>query len=256
MAVLTLALGIGVSTALFSVIDAALLRPLPYPHPERLVTLDIEEEHGPGKFSRYAPSISDIRAWRTLTPILSHAGTGRVSGFVPLIVETGQPQRLTVAEASEDFLETYGIVPILGRSIQSDDTREGAPRIALLGLTPIGSASSAPTRRSGRRLRVQNHPVTIVGVLPAGFYSDTAVWQARQYGGSWLDSRGSGSPVIARLRPGVSLAQAAAALGVLTPRSTMHGPAPAAVRVAIASMYDEETGPTAPRSGRCRWRSR
>lgn len=133
VALLTLAMGIGVSTALFSVIDAAFLRPLPYPHPEELVTLHVEEASKSGKPSRYGPSMADIRTWRTLTTIISHAGMGRVSGFVPLIVETGTPERLTVAEASEDFLETYGIIPILGRGIQLDDTREGAPLVALLG---------------------------------------------------------------------------------------------------------------------------
>ena len=60
---------------------------------------------------------------------------------------------------------------------------------------------------------------------------------------SWLEMRGSGTPVIARLRPGVSLAQAAAALGSVTPPVRDDGPAPAAVRVAIESMYDDETGP-------------
>jgi putative ABC transport system permease protein len=71
---LTLALGIGVSTALFSVIDAALLRPLPYSHPEELVTLDVEEAGQSRESSRYAPSMADIRAWRTLTTIIAHAG--------------------------------------------------------------------------------------------------------------------------------------------------------------------------------------
>ena len=84
VAVSTLALGIGVSTALFSVIDAALLRPLPYANPEELVTLLVEEANQSGGRSRYAPSMTDIRAWRNLGAILSHAGTGRVSGFMPL----------------------------------------------------------------------------------------------------------------------------------------------------------------------------
>jgi len=242
VAVLTLALGVGLSTALFSVIDAALLRPLPYPNPEQLVTLDIEEAEQDGKTSRYAPSMADIRAWRTLTPIISHAGTGRVGGFVPLIVDTGTPQRLVVAEASEDFLETYGIVPILGRGIHLDDTREGATPVALLGHAFWQREYGADPNVLSRVLRIQEQPVTIVGVLPAGFYSETAVWQPRRYSRSSLESRGSGTPTIARLRPHVGLAQAAAELDAVTPLSRTFGPTPVVVRVAIDSMYDDETG--------------
>ena len=126
VAVATLALGIGVSTALFSIIDAALLRPLPYPNPEQLVTLSIEEpSRSGGKPSSYAPSMADIRAWRAQPAIVAQAGMGRVSGFVPLIVDTGTAQRLRVGSASEGFLDAYGITPILGRTIQLEDTREG-----------------------------------------------------------------------------------------------------------------------------------
>jgi predicted permease len=242
VAVLTLALGIGVSAALFSVIDAALLRPLPYPNPEELVTLLVEEASQSGRPSGYAPSMTDIRTWRKLDTIISHAGMGRVSGFVPLIVETDTPQRLTVAEASEDFLETYGIVPILGRGIQVDDTREGAPPVGLLGHAFWRREFGGDPNVLGRVLRIQNQPVTIVGVLPAGFYSPTAVWQAKQFSPAWLENRGSGTPVIARLRPGVTLAQAAAALDAVTPWSTLSGPTPVPARVVIESMYDDETG--------------
>ncbi len=242
VAVLTLALGIGVSTALFSVIDAALLRPLPYPHPEELVTLDVEEANQSGKPFRYAPSMADTRTWRTLTTIISHAGMGRVSGFVPLIVETGTPRRLTVAEASEDFLETYGVIPILGRGIQLDDTREGAPAVALLGHAYWQREFGGDPHVLGRDIRIQNRAVTIVGVVPAGFYNDTAVWQAKQFSSVMLDRRGSGTPVVARLRPGVTLAQAKTVLDAVTPASTMTGRTPAPGRVVIESMYDEETG--------------
>jgi putative ABC transport system permease protein len=237
---LTLALGIGVCTALFSVIDAALLRTLPYPNPEELVTLAVEEPGPKGESHRYAPSMADIRIWRTLPTIVSHAGMGRVSGFVPLIVEAGAPQRLIVGEASEDFLETYGIRPVLGRAIQQDDTREGAPRIALLGHAFWQREFGGDRHVLGREIRIENRPVTIVGVLPAGFYNETAVWQAKRFSGAWLQNRGSGTPAIARLRPGVTLTQAKAAFDAVTPRSG-DGPTQGAARVVIQSMYDEET---------------
>ena len=242
LAGLTLALGIGVSTALFSVIDAALLRPLPYPHPEQLVTIDVEETSQTGTTSRFGPSMVDIRTWRTLPAILAQAGMGRVSsGFTPLIVDTGTPDRMIVGEASEGFLETYGIFPILGRGIHADDTRDGAPAVALLGHAYWQSAFGGDPSVLGRDIRIQDRPVTIVGVLPAGFYKETALWRARQFNGAMIDRRGTGTPVIARLREGVSLAQAKAALEAVTTAASLVGPTPHPVRVAIDSMYEDET---------------
>jgi predicted permease len=240
VAILTLALGIGVSTALFSVIDAALLRPLPYPNPEELVTIDVEDVRPDGEKSRYAPSMADIRRWQGIPTVITHAGMGRVSGFTPLIVETGAPQRLIVAEASEDFLETYGVLPILGRGIHVDDTREGAPRVALLGHAFWQREYGGDPHVLGRTLRIEDEPVTIVGVLPSGFYNESAVWQARQFSPSRVERRGSGTPVIARLRPGVTLAQATAALEAATPASDQSTRVP--TRVILTSMYDDETG--------------
>ena len=241
IAVLTLALGIGVSTALFSVIDAALLRPLPYPNPEELVTLHVKEAREDAT-GFYTPSMEDIRRWRTLDRIIAHAGMGRVSGFEQLIVETATAQRLIVAEASEDFLETYGITPILGRGIQADDTRDGALAVALLGHAYWQQDYAGDPNVLGRVVRIQNRPATIVGVLPAGFYSETAIWRAMQFSSAMIDRRATGTPVIARLRPGVTFAQARAALDAVTPPSLLTGQGPEPVRVVIESMYDDETG--------------
>src|SRR5205085_2673169 len=131
--------------------------------------LDVEEPRPSGAPSRYAPSMQDIRAWRALTTVISSVGAGRVAGFVPLIVDTGAPQRLTVASASEDFLEVYGATPILGRAITADDTREGAPGVCLLGHAFWQQAFNGDRDVLGRTIRIQNKPSTVVGVLPAGF---------------------------------------------------------------------------------------
>ena len=238
---ITLALGIGATTALFSVIDAALLRPLPYPHPEELVTVDVDVSGKAGESMRLAPSIGDVRTWRDAKSVFSHIGMGRVSGFVPLIVDAGTPERLTVAEASEDLLETYGIAPILGRGIQIDDTREGAPAVALLGYGYWQSRFAGDSGVLGRLIRIENVPVTIVGVLPAGFYRGTSVWQARRFAPAFLGMRGSGTPVVGRLRPGVSLEQAAREMDPLTVASTTFGPVPTPAHVSLESLYHSET---------------
>ncbi len=241
VAILTLGLGIGVSTALLSVIDAALLRPLPYPSPEQLVTIDVEESRSTEKPSVYAPSVADIRAWRAVSSVVAHAGSGRVSGFLPLIVDAGGPERLVVASASEDFLETYGVAPSLGRSIQLDDTRQGAPAVALVGHAFWQTRFGGDPNVLCRTIRVQDKPVTIVGVLPAGFFNNTAIWQASQWADAWLPLRGSGTPVIARLRPGVTPEQASRTLEAATPPTSAEGSAPVQTRVLVTSMYEDET---------------
>ena len=107
---------------------------------------------------------------------------GRVSsGFTPLIVDTGTPDRMIVGEASEGFLETYGITPS-SAAASTRTTRATALQPSPCWGTPIGSAHSAAIRSVlGRDIRIQDRPVTIVGVLPAGFYKETALWRARQF---------------------------------------------------------------------------
>jgi predicted permease len=240
VAILTLAMGTGVSTALFSVIDAALLRPLPYPHPEELVEVQVRETND-AKSGGYSPSLTDIRAWRESGRFFTNVGTGRLTGFYPRIVDAGEPERLVVGEASEDFLEVYGVQPLVGRGIQIQDTRENAPRVALLGHAYWQSRFGGTHDAIGRVIRVAGKPATIVGVLPAGFYRETAVWEPRQVAASFANKRGTGTPVVGRLRPGVTLAQAERDLTNLTVRSEPDPYLPSAVHVALKSMYEEET---------------
>ena len=247
LAGLTLTLAIGLSAALFSVIDAALLRPLPYPDPERLVTVSIEETDRNGRPLGFSPSIEDIRQWRTMPGIVAQAGMGRVTGTVPVstgvIVDVTTPQRVSVGEASEGFLETYGVMPLVGRGFTAGDTLDGSPAVALLGHGFWQREFGGDRGVIGRDLRIQGHPVTIVGVLPAGFYTNTALWRPPQFTGGMQRMRGSGATVIARLAPGVTPTHAQAALDAVTPRSTMMGKTSAPSRVKLVAMYEQETSP-------------
>ncbi len=240
VAILTLAMGIGVSTALFSVIDAALLRPLPYPHPEQLVDVLVRETRT-GESNRYAPSMEDIRTWRESGRSFAHVGAGRVTGFLPRVVDAGEPERLIVGDVSEDFLEVFGVNPVLGRGLQIEDMREGAPLIALLGHGYWQNRFGGTPDVIGRVIRIADVPATIVGVLPAGFYRETAVWQPTRIPAARTNFRGSGTPVQGRLRPGVTLAQAERELTDIT-RRLPPGPVPATdVRVELTSLYANET---------------
>lgn len=240
-AILTLAVGIGVSAALFSVIDSALLRPLPYPHPEQLVSIDVEVPNNSGGTSRYAPSMSDVRAWRDAVSVLSHIGAGRVGGFMPLIVDAGTPERRKVGDPSEDFLETYGVTPVIGRALTESDTREGAPAVALLGYSYWQTRLAGDAAVIGRTIRIDGTPTTVVGVVQKGFYPDTAIWRPQQFQASFLNRRGSGKPVVARLQPGITIETAAKELTRLAAADITNGPTPVAPRVLLTSLYADET---------------
>jgi putative ABC transport system permease protein len=236
VAILTMALAMGVSTALFSVIDAALIRTLPYANPSELVSILIDEGQRNGRSMRFDPSMQDIRGWRALGSVFSHVGSGRVRGFSPLIVDAGSPERLVVANVSEDFLETYGINPMLGRGIHADDTRDGAPGAALLGHAYWRGRFAADPNVLGKVIRVDDVPTTIVGVLPAGFYSETSIWRATQVTPAFASARGSGTPVLGRLKPGISITEATRVLN----QNTAAKPNAPAAQVVLASLYDNE----------------
>ena len=241
VAVLTLAVGIGVSTALFSLIDAALLRPLPYPQPERLVDVSDPRESERQVAAGSAPSLADIRAWRESGRVFAHVGAGRLTGFQPKVVDAGQAERLVVGETSEDFLEVFDVRPLLGRAIRIDDTREDSPGVALLGHGYWQSRFGGVPDVLGRVIRIEGAPATIVGVLPAGFYDETAVWEPTRRPASRVGKRGSGAAVCGRLRPGVTLAQAERALTKLTLENDTEREGATVVRVELRSMYDSET---------------
>jgi hypothetical protein len=132
VAVLTLALGIGGSTAIFSVIDAAMLRPLPYPHPEQLVNVNVEVIRPDGRPGRPTPSLDDMRLWQSADEVFSSvAGWGRAFGG--RIVDGPVPKRIVVLRFTEDFLSMHGVAPFLGRDFSCEDTQVGAPLVALLG---------------------------------------------------------------------------------------------------------------------------
>jgi predicted permease len=243
VATLTLALGIGVSTTLFSVIDSAFFRALPYPNPGALVTIRVEEDrHQEAGSGGYAPSIVDVRTWRESGRVLSHVGVGRLTGFRPPIVEVAEPERLTVGSASEGLLEVFGIMPIFGRFFTLDDTRDGAPAVALAGHAYWQSRLGGTRDVIGRVIRIADKPVTIVGVLPAGFYPDTALWEPERFDPTSESNRGSGTPVYGRLRPGVSLVQAQEELTAMTRAlDAVNAAEPSVARVSLRPLYEDQT---------------
>jgi putative ABC transport system permease protein len=207
VAILTLALGIGMSTAVFSVIDAAMLRPLPYPHPEQLVNVSIEEPQTDGRKLRLAPSGDDVTAMRASGRVFADLAFWR-NIFVPPIAEGPQPERLRGMEINDEYLGVYGASPIIGRGIERADTQPDAPDVMLLGYDYWQTHFGGKPDVLGRTVHFDDGAATIVGVLPATIGREIAIWRPLQMTPLLASLRGSGASIYGRLRPGMTLDQA------------------------------------------------
>lgn len=214
VAILTLALGVGLSTTLFSMIDAAMLHPLPYPHPEQLVEVRVEVPQRNGQISENDPSFDDARAMSALRGVFSQLAVWR-GIFRPPIADGTNPERLDGYEISEDYLAMYGAAPIIGRGISEADTRVGAPPVLLLGYNYWQSRFAGQPGVLGQTMRFNDGQASIIGVLPASFHRGTPIWRPLQPP-TYPSLRGNGTSTYGRLRPGLSVDQAQRALtGVL-----------------------------------------
>jgi putative ABC transport system permease protein len=241
VAVLTLALGIGVSTAIFSVIDAALLRPLPYPDPEQLVSLYPEEVGPDGKASSPTPSMEDMRAWQSATDVFS-AVAGHNSAFRGRIAEGPQPERISVLHFTEDYLAIHGVAPIVGRGFVRGDCDPGSPLVALLGYGYWQRQYGGRPEAVGETIRLDSDVATIVGVLPAWFNATTPVSIPLRIPLNEFSRRGTGRvAVMARLRRDVTLEQARAQLSARMAGRPALDPGVREVRANITSTLESTT---------------
>src|SRR5688572_3865123 len=205
-AVLTLALGIGLTTTLLSIIDAAWLRPLPFPAPEQLVAVKLTTDDPSPDPRTFTPSLADIRALRVATQAIE--GIGQWSQWEDrLVLDDGEPERVKVLTMSEGYADLYGVPPVLGRTFQIEDASPGAPPVVLLGHAYWRRRFNADPSIVGRTLIVGNVARTVVGVLPPVLHRNTQMWIPNTRPES-EDHRNSGADVYARVRRGLTIRQA------------------------------------------------
>ncbi len=220
VSIVTLALGIGVNAAMFSIIDAVLLRPLPYASPDRLVRAGITLSDR--STSIYAPL---FLSWRAENH--SFIDLAMWNWFEYSLNGAGKPERVLAVRVSGNLLSVLGIRPALGRDFSKDDDRPGAPLVALISNDLWWRHWNGDPSVVGRTMILETSAydtaglVRIAGVLPASFKfpDDTqpAILLPAQLGGKakWSAIIGSG-PVVGRLKAGVSLPSAAADLARIT----------------------------------------
>jgi putative ABC transport system permease protein len=221
--VVTLALGIGANTAIFSVVDQLLLRPLPYPSGDQLLTMYESFPATPGgpaqdrnvvspanwlDWQRESRTLQAVAAWDTLT--------------LPL-TEAGEPTRVNVQTVSSEFFPLLGVQPLLGRTIGPDDDRPDAPRVVVLSHRIWQQRFSSDPAVIGRSIRLNDVPVQVVGVMPRDFrfvYHDNDIWGAFRLDRTfpWRERAGRFMNVVARLQPGVDIEAARAELNAIAAR--------------------------------------
>jgi predicted permease len=247
IAVLTLALGIGANTALFSVVNGVLLNPLPYPHSEQVMAL---YQTAPG-FGRGPAAYLNFLDWQRNAQMFSSMAIYRNQDYN--VTGKTETERLRGYMISATFFPTLGVKPVLGRTFRPDDDRIGAAPVVVLGggfwKREFGSSASAV----GKTLTLNGTSCLVVGVIPANFtfyghdrdiYTPIGQWNDPAF----LDRRISVSArVIGRLKPGVTLAQAQAGLDIVAQHLAEAFPvADKQVGIQLVSMKEDMVGNIQP----------
>lgn len=214
MVILTLALGIGANTAIFSMVNAVLLRPLPFPEPERLIDVntvfgDLEEAVSAPAYREYKETVTRLE------------GLAAYSGWAANLTEVGSPEFVMAARVSANYHSVVGVAPALGRDFGEGDDEPGADRVVLVSdgfwTRRLGSSRDV----LGTTIRLNGEAYEIVGVMPrdyVDFYNaEVELWvplvfTPQQLAGSWTNDW---LRTIGRLRPGGSILSLNAELDAL-----------------------------------------
>ncbi|MGE0128237.1 MAG: ABC transporter permease [Blastocatellales bacterium] len=206
IAVITLALGVGANTTIFSIVDAVLLRSLPYHDADRIVQLREVNEKG-NKIPVAEPNYLDVRERnRSLESVAQFAGGA--------VVVTGGSEtvRARAFWVSGDFFKTFGVHPIAGRGFLPEESRQGGNPVAIVSYGFWQRQLGGRQDFSAVKLNVDGPAFTVVGVMPPGFNApkDAEIWVPREVEPPQTSRTAHNWSVIARLRPGVALEQASA----------------------------------------------
>jgi len=218
--VLTLALGIGANTAIFSVVDQLLLRPLPYPEGENLVMVYEARESNSHNSVSPAAWLDWQRDNRTLESLAAWA-----AGRSATLTGAGEATRLGVQAVSAGFFPLLRVTPMLGRAINEDEDRPNAPAVAVISHSLWQTRFSGDRNVVGRFIQLNDTATQVVGVMPPGFrfvYQDIDAWVPLQLdrNAPWYDTGGRFINVVARVKAGSDLAMARADMEQVARRLT------------------------------------
>src|SRR5437868_1893118 len=210
IAVLTLALGIGANTAIFSIINSVLLRPLPYPHADRIMVLN--ESSGPGQ--DFSVALPDYFDWQKETKTFEHLACTHKESRNLSGIPGREAERVSTASVTRNFFNIIGLSPQIGRVFSEDEDKVGAPPVAIISDRIWQRVFNRSPKAIGQSIVLHDQNFTVIGVMPPQMTSpqDTDVWLSmtrRSNNPAWMDR--SHHPMIyvwGKLKPGVTVTQA------------------------------------------------
>jgi putative ABC transport system permease protein len=246
VAVLSLALGIGANTAIFSVIDGVLLNRLPYPDANRLVIV-WEQNPGRGWFHNIV-SAANFRDWRSQNRAFS--GMSAIDERSYDVSGTGEPLEVEGEQVTANLFSVLGVEPALGRSFQPEEDQPGSARVVVLSNDLWKQRYGGDRSIVGREITLNHERFTVIGVMPPGFYFPPFRDRARL----WVAGLDLSQPVrdwheyvsVARLKPGVRLAQAQAEMDTIARGLEKAHPEQKGWGVQLITLHEEMVGDTRP----------
>jgi predicted permease len=224
IALITLALGIGANTAIFSVVNAVLLRPLPFQKPEELVI--VWEDATFAGFPHNTPAPANYVDWKTQNQSFVDMAASNETSFN--LTGDGEPERVSAYAVSANFFPLLGVQPLLGRSFTPEEDRPGGSKAVVLSYGLWQSRYGGDRNILNREILLDGEKHSVVGVMPASFQffaKDVRVWVPMALTQEdWANRGGHYLVVVGRLKPGVSVTQAQADMSAVMRRISIDHP--------------------------------
>jgi putative ABC transport system permease protein len=243
--ILTLGIGIGATTAVFSVVDAVLLNPLPFPRANRIMTLWQRDRNATNGNDDVAPA--NFLAWRDEAHVFEAMAAIEPSGLD--FVSEGEPQNLRIWRVSEGFFEILGVQPLHGRTFTADEYRPGGRGAVVLSYGFWQERFGGSTDVAGRTLTLSGRPYVVAGIMPRqfDFPPGRALWAPRSFTEKDRQSQGTYLNVVALLKPGIGTEAAENNVRSVADRLSRQSPSTNRnVDVAIVPLRDQLIGHVRP----------
>jgi len=239
--ILTVALAIGANTVIFSVVNAVLLRPLPYAQPDRI--MQVAEKNDRLNLPIFAASILNFVSWREQTQLFEELGGVGTTNYT--LIGSGEPEQLTGNNISPSLTHVFGIAPLAGRAFTEDEEKPGAAPVAIISEGLWKRRFGGDRSLVGRVLTLNGVPTTVIGIAPAAY---SLIGQADVYTPLTLDLStqirlNHTIVVFGKLKPGVTLGQAQAEMNAISARINQQYPEVRDWGIHVLSLFDTFVSP-------------